>query len=710
MLQYSTLSLSLALALSVTAQAAEKTMQPMVIIGDTEDARALAGSAAVVDNPQIQREATSDINQLLKTVPGVYIREEDGAGLRPNIGIRGASGERSQKITLLEDGVMIAPAPYSAPAAYYFPTALRMHSLEVLKGAPLLRYGPQTTGGVLNMVSTPIPPQNGGKARFMLGEHGSSDIHSQYGGHAGQWSWLLEAVERNSNGFKNIDRSNRDSGFTISDYLAKLRWQSASGPQQSVLFKIQRSQEVSNETYLGLSDADFTSDSQRRYGLSSIDQMNNDHTGISLNYRRELSDSLSASATLYRHEFARNWFKLSGGGSLIDAANNGDANAQGILNGSIDTTDLSYKHNNREYLSQGLELTLDIATGAHLFTVGGRIHQDETDRFQPSDVYDQVNGSLRYRSTTAPSSSNNRVETADAIAVWLKDDWQLSERLNVNLALRYEDVDTEQRRYGDNARTTVANRRSNNSSEILPGASFTYELNSDWQMLGGIHKGFSPLGGGASSNQQPETSINYEFGARYNAQPGFIEAIGFYSQLDNASERCSVGTPCSNGNTSGSYVTGESDILGLEFQAGNQFTAGRFTIPVNLAYTYTQAEASADKTSEGIVSGDRLKDIPEHIFSARLGLEHNSGWNNYAVLKYIDDSCVSIGCERTGGGKTEALTVIDYISRYQLKGSDTELFLKVENVFDQQKIISRTPDGARPNKPRTLSIGTEISF
>ncbi len=706
-MQRNILVAALAALTGSVALAENHTIEQVTIVGSREDARALPGTGSVIDNEQIRIEAATDINQLLKTVPGLYVREEDGYGLRPNIGIRGATSERSGKITLLEDGVMIAPAPYSNPAAYYFPTASRLHQVEVLKGAPLLRYGPQTTGGVVNLVSTPIPDENSGNLNIAYGENAELDFLGNYGGRSGNFGYLVETAQRRSDGFKDIDRSSRDTGYEIEDYLVKLGWE---GERQSLLFKAQYSEEVSDETYLGLTDADFDRDSERRYGLSEPDEMDNQHEGYNLTYRFSVNDSVLLSATGYYNEFSRNWFKLSGGGSLVSAANAGDASAQAVLDGSEDAQGLSYKNNNRKYESRGLELNADVDLGEHVIAFGGRVHEDEMDRFQPVDVFDQVDGELVFVETVRPTGGDNRLETADAWSLWMVDSWQATDALNLNLALRYENVDSERKQYDDTERNELGSRRENSSSEWLPGASFTYDLTDHWQLLGGVHAGFSPIGGGATENEEPETSTNWEAGVRYSGAV-FIEAVGFYSDFENKTENCSNASPCSNGETSGSFNTGEAEIYGLEFQLGTSLTLGDFQLPIDVMYTYTEAEVSKDNPELGFEQGDRLASVPENTASLRIGLESPIGWNNYAVAKYTDEMCVDLGCNNGGSrfDATEEVFVVDYISRYAYNDSAT-LYLKVENVFDEQAIVSRQPDGARPNKPRTALVGVEWAF
>ncbi|MEL7798922.1 TonB-dependent receptor family protein [Idiomarina loihiensis] len=683
-------------------------IEQIKIIGSKTDARNVAGSSAVIDEEQMRIEVPSDINQLMKTIPGVYVREEDGEGLRPNIGIRAATAGRVSKVTLLEDGVMMAPAPYSNPAAYYFPTTFRMSSVEVLKGAPLLRYGPQTTGGVLNLVTTPVPEDFGGQVLTEFGENSSRDIHAHVGGTEGQWGFLLETVQRSSDGFKEIDRSSRDAGFDIEDYVAKLQW---TGERQSLLAKVQYSEEISNETYLGLTDTDFAQNENRRYGLSEIDQMDNSHKGYSLNYAFQATDNLTLNVLGYYNEFARNWFKLDGGNAYVSAANNGDADALAILQGTQDEAGLNYKNNNRAYESKGIEANAQFVFETHNFEVGVRDHSDEMDRFQPVEIYDQVNGSLVYQGEVMPSGGNNRLEGADAVSFWLTDQWQATENLNVHFALRYEDVESYRNQFSDTAREQLDSTRSNDSDEWLPGVSFTYDVNENWQVLAGAHKGFSPLGGEAKEFQEPETSNNYEAGVRFNQGSFFAEAIGFYSDFSDTTQQCSIANPCDNGAESGSYVLGESTVTGLELQASNTFELGQFLMPVDFAYTYTKGEISQDNVVTGLMDGDELNDIPQNTFSVRIALDNNKGWVNYVVGKYIDEMCVSVGCNRDNSrfNKTESLFVTDFVSRYEVD-NNMAVYFKVENLFDQQKIVARSPHGARPNKPQTASLGVEYTF
>ena len=112
----STFSQDIPLESTVAADAVD--LAPLMVIGSQANVPTFAGSAAFVSAEQIDRQTYANPNRVLQQVPGVYVREEDGFGNFPNISLRGADGGRSSKATIMEDGIIMAPALYSAPSAY----------------------------------------------------------------------------------------------------------------------------------------------------------------------------------------------------------------------------------------------------------------------------------------------------------------------------------------------------------------------------------------------------------------------------------------------------------------------------------------------------------------------------------------------------------------------------------------------------------------
>ena len=301
-------------------------IETVTIIGRQADVADIPGSAHVVDSEALGVFVQSDILRVLRSVPGVYVQEEEGFGLRPNIGIRGSGLDRSARIALLEDGVLIAPAPYAAPSAYYFPTQRRMDSLEVLKGPAAIVIGPRTTGGAINMISTPIPDATGGMFDVRLGEHTGHDAHLNFGSRGERVSWLLETVQSASDGFKRIDGPvGGNTGFDLEDYVAKLQVDSdpANAVYQSLRFKAGYTDQVSNATYLGLTDEDFAADPYRRYAASAGDNIVSDHQQYQVTYVVDPGNRWRGQITAYRNEFARNWYKLQSVGGTSISRNTG---------------------------------------------------------------------------------------------------------------------------------------------------------------------------------------------------------------------------------------------------------------------------------------------------------------------------------------------------------------------------------------------------
>ena len=722
---FSLAAISAAVLLANTVIAQEQRIEEVTIIGDPSAAVTLPGSAYVLTEEELGKFEYTDINRMLRQVPGVYLQEEDGYGLRPNIGIRAAGAERSGKINLLEDGVPISPAPYSAPSAYYFPTSGRMSGVEVLKGPTILRHGPATVAGAVNMISTRIPQGSAGNVTVEAGQYGSNRIHANYGKSFENGGFLVETHQQDAQGYKDIDRSNRDSGFHIEDYVLKGRLNSdvgADGIYHQLDVKYQYSEESSNETYVGLTDADFNADENRRYGLTDLDQMNTSHSGTNLRYLMEFSDNLSLTTTAYYNKFERDWFKVDkiehedfgkvSYRNIIEAANNGNATAQAVLDGT-EEAGIGIKHNNREYLSQGLQFVLDWQMAEHAIEAGLRYHEDEVDRFQPTEYFNQINGSLVFDSIGSVSSSNNRIGTAEAVSLYATDVWSVTDALDVTLGLRYEDYDMDQTRYEDEARTTVDSYRESSVDQLLWSAGVTYDLNDQWQLLAGYHTGFAPTSPSSKGNIDPEESENFEVGTRFDNGDLQMSAIGFYSDYSNRVTNCSVAFPCGDGSESGSESEGAAEALGLEFTLNtNLYSGSGYDLPLMVSYTYTDGEIT-DAQDSGNQDGDVLAYVPENMLTAQFGLELASGWNSYISASYIDEMCVDNTCGRADEDQrfnsTDDLLVVDFASHYPLTDSAT-VYFKLDNMFDTQNIVARSPGGARPNMPRTASVGMKVNF
>jgi len=706
------------------------------IVGNKDDAQQIAGSAHFIGPEELEKFNYSDIQRISREVPGVSIQLEDGYGLRPNISIRGVATERSSRITLLEDNVLIAPAPYSAPSAYYFPTAGRMHAFEVLKGPASITQGPYTIGGTLNMLSTPIPEKKGGMLMAEGGEDSTYRVHALYGDTLDNGvGFLVETHQWGSNGFQNIDSGGNDSGLAIQDYTIKLRY-APDDSRHKFNFKFQYADQNSEQSYLGLTDADFANNANRRYGLSELDNIKTEHFQYIGRYQFEISDSMTFTATGYNNEHSRSWFKTEGldaNGSMdaqdfdrtswfnvIQSVNSGSAldglsttQLQGILDGTLDTAagSIQLRANDREYYSRGGQFKLawdgEIGETSHSLEVGLRYHWDEEDRLQRNSTYSQQGGALVLDDLGELGNAGNRIQEAEALAIHVYDriEWG---NWTFTPGLRYEDIDQKRTRFNDGATRTFRDDRENKTKVWLPGMGVLYQMSDEWQLLAGVHKGFS-----APSNSpgvKEEKAINYEFGFRYQGNNLRGEVVGFISDYDNILGECtaSSGTGC----TIGDAFNGDAaTVRGLEMLVTADLRpASEWNVPVSLTYTYIKAEFDtniADTAFFGDVGkGDPIPYIPDHQLRFSIGMEH-ADWAAYLNANYVDEVCVRASCGTFE--QTDETFTLDLTANYQFN-ENINLFGRIENLTDAEDILGRQPYGARPNKDRTATIGARYTF
>ena len=703
-----------------------------VMTKGTNSLKGIPGSVQYISPKELQRFSYTDATRTLRLAPGVNIREEDGFGLRPNIGLRGTGVERSAKITLMEDGILMAPAPYADPSAYYFPTIGRMQGVEILKGSSQIKYGPYTTGGAINFISTPIPEYLSARVSMMAGSYGTRNLHAFAGNAHEQVGYVFETFQYSSDGFKVLDNGG-NTGFAKSDYLGKLRFNTSDKARffQSLTLKAGQTTENSHETYLGLTAEDFAATPYRRYASTQLDNMQNTQNQFSATHHIDLNTAFSVTTSIYATQFNRNWYKLNNVTdstgtkyTLADVLENPETyrDAYAILTGasSVLPNALTIRANNREYHARGVQSQLEFHTlkGAwkHDVEAGVRMHTDGVDRFQWDDQYAMYDGVMELTDPGTPGTESNRVLTADALAAFIQ--YQAGwGKWTFIPGVRYENIHMQQDDYGkmDPDRTGAALINTfNAATAIIPGVGADYALNRSMHVFAGVHKGFSPPG--ITPDTDPEESTNYELGVRYSKSALLIHATAFANDYSNllGTDMTSTG----GAGTGDQFNAGEVLTAGLELQIGCDLLAAhsdsRMSVPVAIAYTFTNSQFSnnfnANYTDWGEVhAGDIFPYQAAHQLNTMVG---------FAAQKFACNMNVHyLSSMRTVPGQgaipenevIPARTVVDASVSYNVH-HNWSFFGNVMNILDTVYLVSDRPAGYRPGLPRTINTGIRMNF
>ena len=699
------LSVFSGLSISQAAAATIEDLTEIVVLGSRERLERVAGGAHVLTEQDLADSRVLTINEALRKIPGVFARDEEGLGLRPNIGIRGLNPTRSTKVLLLEDGLPLAFAPYGDNASYFHPSIERFNRIEVLKNSGQIAFGPQTVGGLVNYISADPPESFAGRLAARGGNRGYRDWQVAIGDTiaATETGWRIDATRKQSAGSReNIELDVTDVGVKVRQEM---------GAEQSLTLRASIYHERSQVPYSGLTLAEFVANPRANVFVN--DFFDSQRVAAALTHGWQITDDVALRTSVYATGFDRDWWRQSS--SSTQRPN--DASDPACLGMQNLNVSCGNEGRLRSYTTFGIEprLSIDGSLGGHsLHTVAGLRHHREHQHRR------QVHGDTpRARAAgTGPNAGlrEDNVRKVEALSGFIETSMTL-ERWTITPGVRVESI-----------RYTRSNRLSNQSgssalTQLVPGIGLTYKLNESAMLFAGVHRGFAPPRvedairvDGASVELEAELSWNREIGLRFEAEDRWrLEASLFEMDFTNQI------VPASLAGGSGATLTNAGRTLhrGAEIAAEWRDEGHTLAPHARVAWTWlpvaryvgTRYSAIPGNTLVNI-SDNRLPYAARQMATVTLGLRHGAlaaqFEGTWTGAMYGDDlNTVAITADgqrgRLGGHAIANLTL-----QYQHDEALT-LYASAKNLFDRLYIgdLSR---GIVVGPPRLLQAGFEYRY
>lgn len=647
--------------------------------------RHFVGTANAVTKKEIEDWKPLSSQELLKKVPGVTALEEDPAGLRPSIGIRGLDPSRSRGgVVLLIDGIPFNPGPYSDPGAYYNVPIQRIDHIEIVKGGSSILYGPNAVGGVVNYITKAPPKKPELWTRQTVGKDALWVNEIAYGGAWGKSSGMLNYSRRTGDGFRD------NSAFEAQDLSAKLKIKTGEGSDVAVNLN---GYLEDSRTPRGMSPAQF------EQGVSGTlfphDQFKGNRVSADLVANHNLSDGQDLRLLVYFTAFERNWY-LAGNSAFYNTSTLG-----------------AFK---RYFNTMGLEPQYSAAYKlfgkSNELLAGARIMLErENENLVETPGLEDLQGTTF--STSEIKALGEAVYVQNAFHP--TDYWTITPGARVEYVYEERDNNLINKNLQDlNANGPLGGTSGNNEWwQVLPGIGTSIDLGAAVTLHGGAWRSQSipEFGSGAEGIDKvsgvvrrldPEIGMTYEFGTR--ATPWkWLSLDHTLFLLDYEGQIGKVNNVYGN-NVDTRSIGLENLISVSPFRGWNTY----------LNWTFLNSEFT-----RGPNKGKRTPNAAAHTLS--VGLDYSMNWGRASSLSlglsglYVGErfsDAANTEAENAAGtvGKLEDYSTWDARVSYHERRFGLEAFGGMRNLLDEKYRLWRFGGGIAPGADRSVYAGLSKSF
>ncbi len=678
---------------------ADKTLSTVTVVGNWLDqpneTKVLEhpGARSIADRRTIEESGATNVREVLRRMPGVQVQDSNGTGgsdISLNVGVRGLASRLSPRSTVLLDGVPLAVAPYGQPQLSMAPLSMgNIDTIDVVRGAGSVRYGPQNVGGIINFVTRPIPQ----------GFAAQASVETEVATHGGNVKTMPSVFigGTNDNGLggalmysgvhgDGYRRSN--DRVDIDDLMLKGSYRISGTDQITASYHYY---EALADMPGGLTAAQYAADPFQ--SVRPYDTFAGRRNDVSLKYSHQDNNRKFEVLTYYTDSFR---------GSQIESESAGRRRL-GSFPRHYHTFAVEPRYSQ---LFRGANISHEVSVGYRYLREASDEQASRTAFYTPGTVDPTTIASPMYQWRSGGTTAN---------AVYIDDTINVG-NWTITPGLRYEMIRSNITDHFTQRRTDIK------SDEPLPSLAVMYHVSDNWKLFGNAGVSFGPLQyfqiAQTTNGLAPEKAKTYELGTHFNANGWGGELTLFNIDFDDELQLRggTMGSPDAWTNLGATRHRGVESSLRYDFGTLSKTLAG---LSAYAGYTYTEATYN-----HGTFAGRDLPFYSRHVATAGVRYSRNRWTLNvdgFAQSRQHSPGDPTDGTPyQTAESANGALGDIPGYALVHMRlgydfgksMSNLKLAVGVKNLFDRRYFTRSTDNnlGKYVGMPRTFYVQATLAF